>query len=143
MKNIIEEKYTPPFASYKHQLGYYVVRPLNWCGIWKQDEKTGEMLIGACNSMLRVDSKEEAELIANTFNRFFDLLKENKKIEHQKKIIDRLSRKIQRKNQEYRKLKSRKMPPTLFGREVIIVPDSKVKDIMIVSKDIFDIGDLK
>lgn len=65
------------------------------------------------------------------------------KIEHQKKIIDRLSRKIQRKNQEYRKLKAKKMPPTLYGREVIIVPDSKAKDIMLVSKDIFDIGDLK
>lgn len=65
------------------------------------------------------------------------------KIEHQKKVIDRLSRKIQRKNQEYRKLKAKKMPPTLYGREVIIVPDSKAKDIMIVSKDIFDIGDIK
>ena len=65
------------------------------------------------------------------------------KIEHQKKVIDRLSRKIQRKNQEYRKLKAKKTPPTLYGREVIIVPDSKAKDIMIVSKDIFDIGEIK
>lgn len=97
MKNIIEEKFTPPFASYKHQLGYYVVRPLNWCGIWKKDEETGEMLIGACNNMLRVDSKEDAELIADTFNRFFELLKENKIL---KENVDKLEDKIKWLEQE-------------------------------------------
>jgi len=57
------------------------------------------------------------------------------KIEQQKKIIDRLSRKIQNKNKKYRQLQARKMPPTLYGREVIIVPDSMAKDIMMVNKD--------
>lgn len=44
-------------------------------------------------------------------------------IEHQKKIIDRLSRKIQNKNKKYRQLQARKMPPTLYGNKVVIVPD--------------------
>ena len=66
-----------------------------------------------------------------------DLIKENN---HNRKVINKLSRKIQRKNQEYKKLKVKKMPPTLYGREVIIVPDSMVKDIMLVNKDIFDVG---
>lgn len=62
------------------------------------------------------------------------------KIKHQKKIIDKLSRKIQRKNQEYRKLKAKKMPPTLYGREVIIVPDSMADSIMMVNKDLINGG---
>lgn len=53
----------------------------------------------------------------------------------QRKIINHLSRKIQNKNKKYRQLQARKMPPTLLGREVIIVPDSMAKEIMIVNKD--------
>lgn len=52
---------------------------------------------------------------------------------HQQKIINRLSRKIQKKNQLIRKLRK---TPTLFGREVILVPDSKLKDIVVMSRDI-------
>jgi len=57
------------------------------------------------------------------------------KIQHQKKVIDRLSRKIQNKNKKYRELQVRKMPPTFMGREVIIVPDSMANKIMIANKD--------
>lgn len=55
-------------------------------------------------------------------------------IEHQKKIIDRLSRKIQNKNKKYRQLQARKMPPTLYGNKVVIVPDSIVNKIMVADK---------
>ncbi|MCX4255129.1 MAG: hypothetical protein OSJ63_07720 [Bacilli bacterium] len=66
------------------------------------------------------------------------------KIKHQKKVIDRLSRKIQNKNKKYRQLQARKMPPTMYGREVVIVPDSMVDKIMIANKDFFDMrGDIK
>ena len=61
------------------------------------------------------------------------------KIEHQKKIIDHLSRVIQNKNKKYRRLEARKMPPTMYGREVIIVPDSMAKEIMIVNKDMLGV----
>lgn len=61
-------------------------------------------------------------------------------IERQKEIINHLSRVIQHKNQKYRKLEAEKMPPTLYGREVIIVPDSMADSIMIVNKDLFDIS---
>lgn len=60
------------------------------------------------------------------------------KIKHQKKVIDRLSRKIQRKNQEYRKLKAKKMPPTLYGSKVIVVPESIANEIMIINEKFFD-----
>lgn len=60
------------------------------------------------------------------------------KIEHQKKVIDRLSRKIQRKNQEYRKLKAKKMPPTLYGSKVVVVPESIANEIMIINEKFFD-----
>lgn len=60
------------------------------------------------------------------------------KIKHQKKVIDRLSRKIQRKNQEYRDLKAKKMPPTLYGNKVVIVPESIANEIMIINKNILD-----
>lgn len=60
------------------------------------------------------------------------------KIEHQKKVIDRLSRRIQNKNKKYRQLQARKMPPTMYGREVVIVPDSIANKIMIVDKKIFN-----
>ena len=62
------------------------------------------------------------------------------KIKHQKKIIDKLSRKIQRKNHEYRKLKAKKMPPTLYGNKVVIVPDSIANKIMVADKEFFDRG---
>lgn len=61
-------------------------------------------------------------------------------IEHQKKIIDRLSRKIQNKNKKYRQLQARKMPPTLYGNKVVIVPDSIANKIMVVDKEFFDMG---
>lgn len=56
----------------------------------------------------------------------------------QRKIINHLSRVIQNKNKKYKKLLDKKMPKTLCGREVIIVPDSIAKDIMIVDKKIFE-----
>lgn len=62
------------------------------------------------------------------------------KIEHQKKIIDRLSRKIQNKNKKYRQLQARKMPPTLYGNKVVIVPDSIANKIMVADKEFFDRG---
>ncbi|MBQ7139958.1 MAG: hypothetical protein IJO32_00465 [Bacilli bacterium] len=57
---------------------------------------------------------------------------------HQKKVIDRLSRKIQKLKKEYRKLESKKRPPTLYGREVVVVPDSMLNEIIVVNKDFFD-----
>ena len=59
------------------------------------------------------------------------------KIEHQKKVIDRLSRKIQNKNKKYRQLQARKMPPTIYGSKVVIVPDSMANKIMIADKEFF------
>lgn len=61
-------------------------------------------------------------------------------IEHQKKIIDRLSRKIQNKNKKYRQLQARKMPPTLYGNKVVIVPDSIANKIMVADKEFFNMG---
>lgn len=61
----------------------------------------------------------------------------------QRKIINHLSRKIQNKNKKYRQLQARKMPPTLYGREVIIVPDSIMNKIAIVDKDCLNLGDDK
>ncbi len=66
------------------------------------------------------------------------------KIQHQKKVIDRLSRRIQNKNKKYRQLQAKKMPPTMYGREVVIVPDSMADKIMVANKNFFDIrGDIK
>lgn len=63
-------------------------------------------------------------------------------IHRQKKIIDHLSRVIQNKNKKYRILQAKKIPPTLYGREVILVPDSMMDKIAVVNKDFFnfDIG---
>lgn len=58
----------------------------------------------------------------------------------QRKIINHLSRKIQNKNKKYKQLQARKMPPTMYGKEVVIVPDSIANEIMIVDKKFFDIG---
>lgn len=55
----------------------------------------------------------------------------------QRKIINHLSRKIQNKNKKYKQLQARKMPPTMYGKEVVIVPDSIANEIMIVDKDFF------
>lgn len=59
----------------------------------------------------------------------------------QRKIINHLSRKIQNKNKKYRQLQARKMPPTLYGNKVVIVPDSIADKIMIANKEFFEIGD--
>lgn len=58
----------------------------------------------------------------------------------QRKIINHLSRKIQNKNKKYRQLQARKMPPTMYGREVVIVPDSIANKIMIADKKFFEGG---
>ena len=63
--------------------------------------------------------------------------KENYK---QRQIINHLSRKIQNKNKKYRQLKARKMPPTMYGNKVVIVPDSMADKIMIANKDFFEVG---
>ena len=63
--------------------------------------------------------------------------KENYK---QRQIINHLSRKIQNKNKKYRQLQAKKMPPTMYGREVVIVPDSMADKIMVANKDFFEMG---
>jgi len=63
--------------------------------------------------------------------------KENYK---QRKIINHLSRRIQNKNKKYRQLQARKMPPTMYGNKVVIVPDSMADKIMIANKDFFEVG---
>ena len=63
--------------------------------------------------------------------------KENYK---QRGIINHLSRKIQNKNKKYRQLQAKKMPPTMYGREVVIVPDSMADKIMVANKDFFEMG---
>ena len=71
MNNKIEERFDPPFAYYKHAVSGYVVRPLNWEGIWKD-----RFIFVGGNTMLSCDNEEDAKMIADTFNRFFELLKE-------------------------------------------------------------------
>lgn len=61
--------------------------------------------------------------------------KENYK---QRQIINHLSRKIQNKNKKYKQLQARKMPPTFMGREVIVMPDSVCKEIMVMDKHAFE-----
>lgn len=75
MNNKIEERFDPPFAYYKHAVSGYVVRPLNWEGIWKD----GFIFAGG-NTMLNCDNEEDAKMIVDTFNRFFKLLDENKEL---------------------------------------------------------------
>lgn len=58
----------------------------------------------------------------------------------QRKIINHLSRKIQNKNKKYKQLQARKMPPTMYGKEVVIVPDSMANKIMVANKDFFEMG---
>lgn len=83
MKNKIEERFDPPFAYYKHAVNGYVVRPLNWEGIWKD----GFIFVGG-NTMLHCDNEEDAKMIADTFNRFFELLKENKQLKLDNQKLD-------------------------------------------------------
>jgi len=78
----IEERYDPPFTYCKHALGGYVVRPLNWEGIWKD----GFVLVGG-SSILKCDNEEDAKMMADTFNKYFDLIRENQKL---KKVIKRI-----------------------------------------------------
>lgn len=86
MNNKIEERFDPPFAYYKHAVSGYVVRPLNWEGIWKD----GFIFAGG-NTMLNCDNEEDAKMIVDTFNRFFELLEENKYL---KQEIDDLEMQI-------------------------------------------------
>lgn len=81
MNNTIEERFNSPFAVYETLVGNYIVRPLDWAGIWSPDGK----LVGG-NSIVSCSIKGDAEMIADTFNRFFELLKENKhlKLDNQK-----------------------------------------------------------
>ena len=83
MNNKIEERFDPPFAYYKHTISGYVVRPLNWEGIWKD----GFIFVGG-NTMLSCDNEEDAKMIADTFNRFFELLKENKQLRLDNQKLD-------------------------------------------------------
>lgn len=83
MNNKIEERFDPPFAYYKHAVSGYVVRPLNWEGIWKD----GFIFVGG-NSIVSCPIKEDAEMICDTFNRFFELLKENKQLKLDNQKLD-------------------------------------------------------
>ncbi len=83
MNNKIEERFDPPFAYYKHAVSGYVVRPLNWEGIWKD----GFIFAGG-NTMLNCDNEEDAKMIVDTFNRFFELLKENKQLKLDNQKLD-------------------------------------------------------
>lgn len=75
MNNKIEKRFNPPFVVYENLIGNYIVRPLDWEGIWNPDGK----LVGG-NSIVSCTIKEDAEMIADTFNRFFKLLDENKEL---------------------------------------------------------------
>lgn len=77
--------------------------------------------------------KHSIDLLTDPF--VIALLKENK---HQKQVINHLSRVIQNKNKKYRRLQAKKMPPTMYGREVVVVPDSMMDKIAVVNKDFFD-----
>ncbi len=83
MNNKIEERFDPPFAYYKHAVSGYVVRPLNWEGIWKD-----RFIFVGGNTMLSCDNEEDAKMIADTFNRFFELLKENKQLRLDNQKLD-------------------------------------------------------
>lgn len=88
MNNKIEERFDPPFAYYKHAVSGYVVRPLNWEGIWKD----GFIFVGG-NIMLSCDNEEDAKTITDTFNRFFELLKENKQLKSERNyLLDELEK---------------------------------------------------
>ena len=83
MNNKIEERFNTPFAVFENLLGNYIVRPLDWEGIWNPDGK----LVGG-NSIVSCPIKEDAEMICDTFNRFFELLKENKQLKLDNQKLD-------------------------------------------------------
>ena len=79
----IEDRFNTPFAVFENLLGNYIVRPLDWEGIWNPDGK----LVGG-NSIVSCPIKEDAEMICDTFNRFFELLKENKRLKLENQKLD-------------------------------------------------------
>lgn len=83
MKNKIEERFDPPFAVFENVVGNYIVRPLSWEGIWNPDGK----LVGG-NSIVSCPIKEDAEMVCDTFNRFFELLEENKQLKLKNEKLD-------------------------------------------------------
>lgn len=83
MKNKIEERFDPPFAVFENVVGNYIVRPLSWEGIWNPDGK----LVGG-NSIVSCPIKEDAEIVCDTFNRFFELLEENKQLKLENEKLD-------------------------------------------------------
>lgn len=78
MNSNFEEIFNPPFASFKSSTGGYVVRPLDWEGVWNPD---GELVSG--NAIVKCFDKEYADLIVDTFNRYFDLIRENKQLRNE------------------------------------------------------------
>ena len=71
---------------------------------------------------------------------YADLLKGQKFVDFKDYLeLDKI---IKNKNKKYRQLQARKMPPTMYGREVIIVPDSMANKIMIANKGFID-GSIK
>lgn len=83
MKNKIEERFDPPFAVFENVVGNYIVRPLSWEGIWNPNGK----LVGG-NSIVSCPIKEDAEMVCDTFNRFFELLEENKQLKLKNEKLD-------------------------------------------------------
>lgn len=83
MKNKIEERFDPPFAVFENVVGNYIVRPLSWEGIWNPD---GKLVDG--NSIVSCPIKEDAEMVCDTFNRFFELLEENKQLKLENEKLD-------------------------------------------------------
>lgn len=89
--------------------------------------------------------EEEIKNLQGSLQTYEIILKTNleaysKESYDQRKVINHLSRKIQNKNKKYRQLQARKMPPTLYGNKVVIVPDSMADKIMVVNKDFFEGG---
>lgn len=83
MNNKIEERFNTPFAVFENLLGNYIVRPLDWEGIWNPD---GKLVSG--NSIVSCPIKEDAEMVCDTFNRFFELLEENKQLKLENEKLD-------------------------------------------------------
>lgn len=83
MNNKIEERFDPPFAVFENVVGNYIVRPLSWEGIWNPNGK----LVGG-NSIVSCPIKEDAEMVCDTFNRFFELLEENKQLKLENEKLD-------------------------------------------------------
>ena len=108
VKNKIEERFDPPFAVFENVVGNYIVRPLSWGGIWNPDGK----LVGG-NSILSCPIKEDAEMICDTFNRFFGLLKENQELKHTIKINEKSRRKMQKNLMQKLDVKNKKIDRAL------------------------------